>query len=149
MRGPAALALMSLLLIHGEAQPLSQPTVEQSEGASYTKSFDCDGSSQLLKDDSGHTLTCNGNKVRVCTTMTCWQTQYLIWDTFLVPCVMWERQGSQSEHNYGKWCWQENYDMRWSLLSPTSNILSRLPLLWQPRQWRNRNTWKLAWCGHT
>ena len=68
MRGPAALALMSLLLIHGEAQPLSQPTVEQSEGASYTKSFDCDGSSQLLKDDSGATLTCDGNKVRLHTT---------------------------------------------------------------------------------
>ena len=68
MRGLATLALMSLLLIHGEAQPLSQPTVEQSEAGSYTKSFDCDGSSQLLKDDSGHTLTCNGNKVRVRTT---------------------------------------------------------------------------------
>ena len=65
MRGPATLALMSLLLVNVGAQPLSQPTVEQSEGASYTKSFDCGGSVDVTHDDSGTTLTCgDGNKVR-------------------------------------------------------------------------------------
>ena len=69
MRGPATLALMSLLLIHGEAQPLSPPTTEeQSEGASYPKTFDCKGGVSVNQDDSGTTLTCDGNTVRVCTT---------------------------------------------------------------------------------
>ena len=66
MRGPATLALMSLLLVHGGAQPLSPPTTEeQPEGASYPKSFDCGGNAELTQDDSGATLTCDGNMVRV------------------------------------------------------------------------------------
>ena len=69
MRGPTTLALMSLLLIHGGAQPLSPPTTEeQPEGASYPKSFDCGGSAKLRTEGSETTLTCNGNTVRLHTT---------------------------------------------------------------------------------
>ena len=69
MRGFATLALMSLLLVNGGAQTLSPPTTEeQSGGASYPKSFDCGGNAELIQDDSGATLTCDGNTVRVHTT---------------------------------------------------------------------------------
>ena len=69
MRGLAALALMSLLLVNGGAQPLSPPTTEeQPEGASYPKSFDCGGSAKLRTEGSETTLTCNGNTVRLHTT---------------------------------------------------------------------------------
>ena len=69
MRGPATLTLMSLLLVKGGAQPMSPPnTEEQSGGATYPKSFDCGGNAELIQDDSGATLTCDGNKVRVYTT---------------------------------------------------------------------------------
>merc|ERR1712038_2033073 len=62
MRGLATLALMSLLLIHGGAQPLSPPTTEeQPEGAYYPKTFDCKGGVSVNQDDSGTTLTCDGN----------------------------------------------------------------------------------------
>ena len=74
MRGPATLALMSLLLFHGGAQPLSTPTTEKQPGgmggysSSYPQSFDCGGNAELTQDDSGTTLTCDGNKVRLHTT---------------------------------------------------------------------------------
>merc|ERR1712001_103938 len=62
MRGLPTLALMSLLLFQGEAQPLSPPTTkEQPEGASYPKTFDCKGGVSVNQDDSGTTLTCDGN----------------------------------------------------------------------------------------
>merc|ERR1719192_374634 len=68
MRGPATLALMSLLLFHGGAQPLSTPTTEKQPGgmggysSSYPQSFDCGGNAELTQDDSGTTLACDGNK---------------------------------------------------------------------------------------
>ena len=67
MRGFATLALMSLLLVNGGAQTLSPPTTEEQE-QSYPKSFDCGGNAKLIQDDSGATLTCDGNTVRVYTT---------------------------------------------------------------------------------
>merc|ERR1712024_412321 len=53
MRGPAILALMSLLLLNVGAQPLA---------GSYPKTLDCKGGVSVNQDDSGTTLTCgDGN----------------------------------------------------------------------------------------
>merc|ERR1712024_368326 len=53
MRGPAILALMSLLLLNVGAQPLA---------GSYPKTLDCKGEVSVNQDDSGTTLTCgDGN----------------------------------------------------------------------------------------